>query len=83
MCSCPKDHRLYGNLCLDYENWIEIEYNVTDSSDKNQLKNTLYTNIKLNEIYLYINNSIVSLTQDLSSWDKIIFINLIKKVYIK
>ena len=73
MCTCPKDHKLIGNLCLEYENWIEMEYNVTNFAQKSQLMNTLYTNIQLNEIDLYINNSIVALTQDLSTWDKPIF----------
>ena len=73
MCSCPPDHKLNGNLCLEYENWIEMEYNVIDYSVKSQLMNTIYTNINLNEIDLYINNSIVSLTQDSSTWDKPIF----------
>ena len=72
-CTCPSDHRLINNLCLEYENWIEMEYNVTDSSTKSQLMNTLYTNIQLNEIDLYINDSIVSLTKDSSTWDKPIF----------
>ena len=72
-CTCPSDHKLINNLCLEYENWIEMEYNVTDYSKPSQIMNTLYTNIELNEIDLYYKDTIVSLTKDSTQWDKPIF----------
>ena len=72
-CICPSDHRLINDLCLRYENWIEMEYNVTDYNIKSKIMNTLYTNIQLNELDLYINNSIVPITKEFDSWDKSIF----------
>ena len=73
MCTCDLDHKMSNNLCLEYENWIEIEYNVTKSKENCQLMNTLYTNIELNQIDLFINNSIIPLTKSSDTWDKPIF----------
>lgn len=72
-CSCPSDHKLIDSLCLDNNNWIEVEYNITDSSSEQQLMNTLYTNIELVDIDAYINNSLILLTKNYSTWDKPIF----------
>ena len=71
-CICPLTHKNYKGLCIEKGNWIEIEYNVTNCSTKNQIMNTLYTGIELNEIDMYINNSIVPLTKE-NDWDKGIF----------
>ena len=66
-CTCPSDYKLENDLCLEYENWIEMEYNVTDPSTKNKIMNTRYTKIQLNELDLYVNNSLVSLLEIESS----------------
>lgn len=77
-CSCPIDNKLIDGLCLENNNWIEMEYNITNSSLKQQLMNTLYTNIELKDIDVYINNSLVLLSKDYSTWDKPIFFNFDK-----
>ena len=64
-CSVPSN--------IKYNNWIEIEYNITDYTRKSQLMNTLYTKINLNEIDMYINNTYIYLTKDPDPWDKPIF----------
>ena len=77
-CSCPSDHKLIDGLCLENNNWIEMEYNITNSSLKQQLMNTFHTNIELKDIDVYFNNSLVLLTKDFSEWEKPIYFNLDK-----
>ena len=77
-CSCPSNHKLIDGLCLENNNWIEMEYNITNSSLKQQLMNTFHTNIELKDIDVYFNNSLVLLTKDFSEWEKPIYFNLDK-----
>ena len=64
-CSLPPDK--------EYNNWMEIEYNVTNYLKKTQLMNTLYTKINLNEIDIYENENLIYLSKDPTAWDKPIF----------
>ena len=57
---------------------MEMEYNITNSSLKQQLMNTFHTNIELKDIDVYFNNSLVLLTKDFSEWEKPIYFNLDK-----
>ena len=73
ICSCLQNQKLYKGFCVENGNWIEMEYNVVDHSSNKQLMNTLYSNINLNEIDVYLNNSLISLTKDSEKWDKPIY----------
>ena len=60
-CTCPSGLKYFRGLCVEEGNWLEIEINISDVSRKYQIMDTKYTQIKENEIDVYVNNSIVPL----------------------
>ena len=73
LCTCTQNQKVYEGFCVENGNWIEMEYNVVNPTSNNQLMNTFYTNINLNELDVYLNNSLISLTKDSGQWDKPIY----------
>ena len=48
ICICnPFYYQTIDGLCLEYGNWIEIEYNIKENSEKYQIMNSIYNEIEL------------------------------------
>ena len=58
-CTCPSGLKYFHGLCVEKGNWLELEINIYDASQKYQILSTLYTRIQSNEIDVFINNSFV------------------------
>ena len=70
---CPSYYNLTNGYCIKTGNWMEINYNITYTINRCNLLNTIYTNIELNEIDVYINNSIIPLNKDYTGYKEIYF----------
>ena len=64
---------IINDVCLLKGNLIEIEYNITNLSEKHKIMNSLYTEIELKDIDIIIDKSLIHLSQDLSSLEKAIY----------
>ena len=63
-CYCPSYYNLTNGYCLKTGNWIEINYNIRYESTRCSLLNIIHTNLELEEIDVYINNSKIILSKD-------------------
>ena len=72
-CYCPSYYNLTNGHCLKTGNWMEINYNITYNRGNCSILNTIYTNIELNEIDVYINNSLIPLYKDYTYYKEIYF----------
>ena len=72
-CYCPSYYNFTNGNCLKTGNWMEINYNIGYSSQRCSLLNTIFTNIELEEIDVYTNDSKIILSKDYTYYKEIYF----------